>query len=293
MRHPLLALMRAESADRPDPSASADRLVAAALLLCLLALAQPVRYQGGTDAGPASRPVDLVIIAGTAITMSLRDYVLDGQRIDRMTVARRLLDGLVEQYQGRRIALVVLGDPPALWLPLTTDKAAVRDALTRLRPVLGGRLSDTGAALRLVAEAFPGNGEVAVVMVTDGGLQLGAVAPLPAARSLATQGYSLYVIGVGSTDATAEQDEAMGLIHQPINSDFLDQLAQQGGGRYYHARDIDTYRAALTEIEAHHRRPITQTTAERPFEPWYPLPLGLAMALLLLAATRASSTDSD
>ncbi|MCU7800617.1 MAG: VWA domain-containing protein [gamma proteobacterium symbiont of Lucinoma myriamae] len=70
--------------------------------------------------------------------MSLSDYEINGQIIDRLTLTRQLLDGFVSDYSGQRIGLVTLGNPPAIWLPLTSDKIIVQDAISRIRTFLGG-----------------------------------------------------------------------------------------------------------------------------------------------------------
>ena len=284
MRYPLLPVIHTDSGvPRMPGSATVEVMISMALLLVVIALAQPVRYTGSVATTADSEPVDLVVVAGTAISMTLRDYIVGGEPVDRMSITRRLLDGFVAGYRGRRIGLVVLGNPPALWLPLTTDRAVVRDAVSRLRPVLGGRLSDMGATLQLVEQRFREAGEKVVVLVTDGGLQLGATSPLAAARALGAAGNTLYVIGIGAGEPGAGGAEQGGLIYEPIDAVFLQALADAGGGAFFHAQDTDAFSAALSTIESRHRRPGTAIPVERLVEPWYPLPLGLAMALLLLS----------
>ena len=287
LRYPLLTTVTGEGG-RADPatSATADRLVAAAMVLAVIAFAQPVRLVGSVESEAASEPVDLVIVAGTSISMTLRDYVVDGERVDRMTLTRRLLDRFVADFQGQRIALVVLGNPPALWLPLTSDKTAVRDAIARLRTTMIGRLSDTGAALQLVNEDFGNTTDKVVVLVTDGGLQLGATSPQAAARTLAAEGNTLYVIGIGASDPADYGGDVGGLIYEPIDPAALTVVAETGGGRFFHARDVDGFRTALSVIESAHRRPVAPSPMQRVVEPWYPVPLGAAMLLLLVAASR-------
>ena len=287
IRYPLLSAVRAsEGGGSRKTSAAADAVVAAALVLFIAALAQPVRYTGEVADETKSEPVDLVIVAGTSISMTLQDYVVDGRRVDRMRMMRHLLDRFIADYRGRRIGLVVLGNPPALWLPLTSDKGAVRDAVSRLRTALGGRLSDMGATLQLVSRRFHDDSGKVVVMVTDGGLQLGDTDPLVAARALAENGDTLYVVGIGASDPGVDASATGGLIYEPIDPAFLQRLAAAGGGAFFHAQDAGAFAAALSTIESRHRRPQPKPATQRLADPWYPLPLGLAMLLLLLVAAR-------
>ena len=268
------------------PAARGAGPLALALALAGVALAQPARLGGPLEQGPASEPVDLVLVVGTAITMGLEDYVVDGRPVDRMTLARQLLDGFVAEYSGRRIGLVVLGDPPALWLPLTRDKAVVRDAVGRLRVNLGGRLTDIAGTLELVAERFGHVPGAAVVMFSDAGFQVGREPPLAGARALSAQGLTLHTVALGAAGSEAGEGGAGRLIHRPVDLALLRQLAAAGGGEAFHATDAAAFEAALATVEARHRRPPPPATAgRRRVEALYAWPLAGALVLVLVAAT--------
>lgn len=260
-----------------------DLLLAIAMCLMVLALAQPVRYTAKVTTGDNSEPVDLVLAVGTAISMSLRDYEIDGQAVDRMTLTRRLLDDFITDYSGNRIGLVISGSPPAMWLPLTTDKTVVTDAVSRIRTVLGGRLSDMGATLALIQNRFTGQGEKVVVLISDGGLQLGAISPEEAAKSLADSGFTLYVIAMGSDNDKIKPTEQGSLIYQPADLGMLSQVATLGGGQLFHVRDTQAFNDTLSTIEDKHRQPAPPSDTHQLVTAWFPLPLGLAMVLILLA----------
>ncbi|MCB1787051.1 MAG: VWA domain-containing protein [Chromatiaceae bacterium] len=287
LRFPLLRMIKTEDRNADGArSRIAERMFALAMVFAVIALTQPVRFVGNVEVETASEPVDLVLVVGTPISMVLRDYVVDGERVDRMTLTRRLLDRFVDNFQGRRIGLVVLGRPPALWLPLTSDKTVVRDAIERLRTTMLSRVSDTGAALQLVNDGFGDTADKVVVLVTDGSLQLGAISPNAAARTLAAGGNTLYVIGIGASDPADYGGDVGGLIYEPIDPAALSEVAAAGGGRFFHARDVGGFEAALTVIESAHRKPVMPSPAQRVVQPWYPVPLGAAMLLLLTASLK-------
>lgn len=293
LRYPPLAhLSNQDAGGKADTRVKRSyRLTAAALALLLVSLAQPVQLTTPITQQAESEPVDLVLVVGTAISMRLRDYQVAGESIDRMSLAKQFLDAFVRDYQGRRIGLALLGNPPMLWLPLTEDRRAVRNAISRIEPVLAGRLTDTGATLALVEKQFAAEGETVVVLVSDGGLQLGAVSPIEAASKLRERGFILYVIGLGATGGEAESTERGGLLFAPVDLNLLQQLAEAGGGELFHARSADDFSKALSTIEAEHRHPLPAEQAERLRISWYPLPLGLAMLLLLMtvAGSRAEN----
>ncbi len=141
-----------------------------------------------------------------------------------------------------------------------------------------------GATLALIRDSFPQDGEKVVVLISDGGQQLGKVSPPQAALDLANTGMTLYVIAMGSEHHTSEDTEKGGLIYQPVNLPMLEQVARNGGGHLFHARDAQAFRDALSTIEANHRNPSPASAPQRLFQAWYPAPLALAMLLMLIAS---------
>lgn len=290
MRYPPLADAVVETGETaasqvvPGPRGGwRGRLLAAAVACAVMALVQPAWLGKPLEAGERGEPVDLVLVVGTAITMGLRDYIVDGERVDRMTLTRRLLDRFLADYSGRRVGLVVLGDPPALWLPLTPDRAVVRHAVGRIRTTLGGRLTDIGAALELVAERFGDRQGAVVVMFSDASLQVGRIPPVAGAEALARAGLTLYTVAMGSADPAAGEEGAGRLIYRPVDLELLREVARAGGGEMFHAVDGQRLRAALETIEARHRRPLPGADAGRRVRALYPWPLGAALALVLAA----------
>jgi Ca-activated chloride channel family protein len=257
------------------------------MVLSIVALAQPVSNTAVVQDSPHSEPVDLVLLVGTAVTMNLRDYRVDGERVSRMTMVRQLLDRFVSEFLGQRIGLVILGDPPAIWLPLTADKGVVRNAVSRIRTTLGGRLSDTGGALQLIAEEFAGADNKVVVMVTDAGLQLGTHPPAEGAASLAEKNMKLYTIAMGSSDPDAGEKDGGHLIYEPVNLALMQQLADIGNGRMFHVQDASGMEQALATIEAENRQPAKPAATYQLVAPLYPGFVFLALTCFLGAMVAA------
>lgn len=292
IRFPLPAALNAssESASNTSHSPVKERLLLLALLLFITALAQPLKYSGNAISTESTQPVDLALLVDTNITMVLEDYEIEGEAVSRMKLTRQLLVEFIENYSGTRIGLSLMGDPPLHWLPYTTDRHAVLDAVSRLRPALGGRLSDMAASLQLIEEKYLSTlaeeqQEQVVVMLTDSSLQLGAVSPQQAAKNLAASGAHLYVIAIGSTDQTFESgaQQSGDFVYTPVDLKLLAEVAQAGAGELFHAADSSTFKQALQHIEATHRHPIDVQPSLRLSQPLYPIPLLMGTLLLLLA----------
>lgn len=283
MRYP--PLPQTPEASPTPTSRWPKRGFAMALLCWIIALAQPVQMRAPIIDKAQSEPVDAILVFGTSISMRLRDYVIDGQRIDRMSLAKHLTQDLVADYAGQRLGLVILGNPPALWLPFTNDKNVVRHSISRIRPVLSGRLTDMGATLKLIEQQFHADRETVVIMVTDGSLQLGQTAPEQAAKSLAAQGFTLYVLGMGSNQADAAQSQQGSLLYTPTDTDLLARVAKAGGGQFFHARNAEAFSLALKTIQAQHRRPVEPQQLPRLKTPWYPTLLIVGCLFFLASLT--------
>ncbi len=293
IRYPLLHRLAINYSVEPEHKyqPAKDRLAAIAFILFVIALAQPVRFTDRISASANTEPVDLVLLVDTNITMVLKDYVVDDQPIDRMSMTRHLLNDFVTAYSGRRIGLSIMGNPPLHWLPFTSDKKSVLEAISRIQTTLGGRLSDMSASLQLVSDRYRSDDDKVVVMITDSSLQLGAVSPQSAASTLAKKGYTLYVIAIGSTEIGQEQIDKAGFIYEPVDLETLQKVAEAGSGQMFHALDATAFRDALATIESQHRQVITGAQEFRLVQNWYQVPLlsGLLILVYVIFATPRSA----
>lgn len=292
MRYPLLDDLHSikETKTGKKQGYQRDSAMAVALSFMILALAQPVHYSAYAEPEALSEPVDVILVVDTALSMSLSDYEIEGQAVSRMGMSRLSLKTFIKDYSGRRMGLVILGNPPALWLPLTTDKAVMQDAISRITTLLGGRITDMGATLNLVREQFNDQQEKVVVLISDGGTQIGSVSPQEAAQELVSAGFTLYVVAVGSSDPDAGSLDKSSLIYEAANLPMLQQVADRGNGILFHALDSQAFSDALKTIENKHRKPLQIKEKQKLAQAWYPLPLAIAMLVLLYAALLKQDT---
>ncbi len=300
VRYPLLHNIIIDSDSTPDASGFNIQklLLMMAISLFIIALAQPVRYTGVIQGKQQYQPVDLIFAVDTALSMSLSDYLLNNKPVSRLNMAKILLSGFIQQYSGKYLALLVIGNPPSLWLPLTTDKRLVQDAVSRLTPFLGGRITDMGATLNLMGEKFTRPRDVddahaardkVVVLISDGGTQVGSVSPQDAARKLADKGFSLYIIAVGSDDPDADSYDNSSLIYEPANLFMLQQVADQGRGQLFHALDSQSFIDALKLIEQQHKKLLKITETIKLSQPLYAWPLLSGLIILLMTVLFSGS----
>jgi Ca-activated chloride channel family protein len=276
VRHPAAA--GAEGAVAGSGSRRRDWLLPTALTLLVLGLAEPVRL------GPAlpheESGATLMLLVDVSVSMVLADYALDGERIDRLTMAKRLLDGFVASLDRERVGLVVVGSPSAVWLPPTRDHALVRQSLARLELTLAGRNAAIGDALVLTAEHLRDSPQRIAVLVSDGNGWVGRHTPEAGAERLRAGGVTLYAIGVGATDAVGAERRPGDLIYEPADMALLERISGTTGGTAFHATDSGAMAEILDTLRTRHRADPPPADGPRLAQPLYAWLLGAALLLL-------------
>ncbi|MCU0232365.1 MAG: VWA domain-containing protein, partial [Acidobacteria bacterium] len=226
--------------------------------------------------------VTLMLLVDVSVSMVLADYMLDGERVDRLSMAKRFLDGFVASLEAERVGLVVVGSPSAVWVPPTRDHALVRQALGRLELTLAGRNAAIGDALVLTAEHLRDTPQRVAVLVSDGNGWVGRHTPEAGAERLRAAGVTLYAIGIGATGAGGAERRPGDLIYEPADMALLERISRVTGGTAFHATDSGAMAEILVTLRTRH--PPTPPAADGPrlAQALYPWPLGAA--LLLLAA---------
>ena len=285
LRYPALDVLHSSPDPVNKPPTSSNLWFVLLLILLIISLTQPVRFSHDLPAENEADAVDLILVVNTSVSMLLKDYVVDGQQIDRMEMTRQLLQQLVEKFSGKRIGLVILGRPASIWLPLTEDKQLVKHAIGRLRTTLGGRNSDIGETLELVRKQFKISpteisSEKIVLLITDGYQQLGPVAPEIAVQNLLTDGFKLHTLAIGSS---SEPEISLGkshLIYAPADLQLMQHLAQLGQGEMVHALDHTVLQKLLRLLKKSPQE-TPRISRHKLIIDLYHYPLTLAMMILL------------
>jgi Ca-activated chloride channel family protein len=276
VRHPAAARVPAPA--HPAHAPRRGWLLTLALALMVLALAEPARR------GPAlpteASATALMLLVDASVSMVLTDYALDGERIDRLAMAKRLIDRFVASLDRERVGLVVVGSPSAVWVPPTADRVLLRQALARLELTLAGRNAAIGDALVLTAEHLRDAHQRVAVLVSDGSGWVGRHNPDEGAERLRAAGITLYVIGVGATGPEVTRQRHGDLIYEPADMALLGRLAEHTGGVAFHATDSAAVGEILTAIRQRHGEAPPPADAPRLTVPLYHWPMIAGLLLL-------------
>lgn len=211
-------------------------LAAGGALFLALALVGPVR--GFTLRDVQRKGLDLVFCLDTSRSMLVQDV-----KPDRLTRAKREINGLLAQLDGDRAALLSFAGDVRDVAPLTHDRdtlAVFVDAQTPEDNLRGG--TDIGGVLEQGLTLFDGRtgAHEALVLLTDGEDLEGR--GLEVARKAQERGIHIYVVGMG-TQLGGKIPDGRGFLRDEegkevvsaLAGESLKQIAELTGGAYLSA----------------------------------------------------------
>jgi Ca-activated chloride channel family protein len=279
--HPLISLLPKHPSTNKTPLLQTV-MIGLLMSMLVISLTEPVRIGERLPDPPRER--DIVFIVDTSISMTLRDYVLNGERVDRMTLLKGVLDRFIQKLPGERIGIIVFGDAAYTLVPLTRDQSLLRNMLPRIQATMAGRFNNIGEAIALAVKQTQqqqeGQRHRVLVMLTDADKPTGSISPDTAAELAKDAGLPLYTIAIGATTAAAEEQRVTGLIYEPVDIALLKSIAERTGARSYQAGDAHALEQAMNDIAQHETN--QRIIAPRYYrEPLYRWPLLFAVALLM------------
>ena len=227
-----------------------------ALALFFIALARPQVGEGETRVTASG--VDIVVAIDLSGSMSSEDFEMQGQRVNRLAIAKDVLQKFVDRRPNDRIGLVAFARDAYIAAPLTLDHDFLLQNLERLEiatpdrdgTAIGSALT---AALNRLRE-LKSKSKI-VILMTDGQNNAGNVPPLTAAEAAETLAVKVYTIGVGTRGmAPIPFIDPFGrkrYDQQPVDIDeaTLQQISRRTGGKYYRADKTETLRSIYDEID--------------------------------------------
>lgn len=226
-----------------------------ALGILVVSLARPQWPEG--QATIKASGIDIVVALDLSMSMIAEDFKLKGRDVNRLVIAKNVLEEFIERRQNDRIGLVAFGGQAYIAAPLTLDHDYLLENLRRLElgsvpdgTAIGSGLS---AALNRLREVK--SKSKIVILMTDGQNNAGKVMPLTAAEAAQTLGIKVYTIGVGTRGIARVPGRDMwgNVVYSQqkvdIDEETLTEVAKRTGGKYYRADSTDTLRKIYDEID--------------------------------------------
>ena len=230
-----------------------------------------------------NRGADIVFVIDISPSMAALD--MDGS--SRFSAACGLLKNFAERRPADGIGLVAVGSDAALLVPPATDREILALRLDELQI---GELGDgTALGMGLAVAAYhlekSDAQRRAVVLVSDGENNAGAIHPITAAEMIRDMGISLWVIGIGSGGEVPidyvdpfTRMRRTGLFDSRYDIEALREMSAAGGGTWIPAASADALAEAFARVDDQEmviRRPGTVTRARPCHPPFLLAALGL------------------
>jgi Ca-activated chloride channel family protein len=251
-----------------------------AFSLMIVALSQPVWMGKQLPDPPQDR--DIMFVVDTSVNMTLRDYMVNNIRVDRMTLLKGVITRFIEQLHGEKLSIIVYGERAHTLTPFTRDHALVKHMLGRISTGLAGRSNAMGEALAHAvrqSETATENKRI-IILFTDGSRPTGKIPPEAAMELARLKGIKIYTVGIGAGSNEASEKKYSGLVYNPVDIERLKLIAQHTGAKFYWAGDTQQLDLVIRDIERTERN---QRKPEPRFimHPLYSWPLLLGILLIL------------
>lgn len=227
------------------------------LALFIVALAQPRFTKFDTTKATASG-VDIVVAFDLSGSMAAEDFEIRSQRVNRVQMAKAVLEKFITKRPSDRIGLVAFGTQAFIASPITLDHDFLLKNLERLDlNSINGNQTAIGSALSTAVNRLRElkSKSKIVILMTDGQSNAGKIAPLTAAEAAQALGVKVYTIGVGTqgqapmpaTDMFGRRGYQM--VPVDIDEATLQKISDMTGGKYYRADNADKFEAIYSEID--------------------------------------------
>jgi Ca-activated chloride channel family protein len=240
--------------------------------LVVLALAGPQHLEPPIERTESAR--DLLLAIDLSGSMATPDFLdPQGQRIDRLSAVKGVVDDFIAHRTTDRIGLIVFGTNAFPQAPLSLDHVAVRELLDELRVGMAGEQTAIGDAIGVAVKMTEHSQqrERVLILLTDGNDTAGRI-PADKAAEIAKAGHIvIHTIGIGDPMAKGENR---------VDLDALKRIASATGGRTFRGEN----REQLAGIYALLDRVTPSKVKHSVYRPkvrLYYVPLGAALLLMI------------
>ena len=222
----------------------------AALILFILAMARP--QTGQTTIKHRSEGLDMMLVIDTSGSMQGMDFIIDGQRQDRLQIAKSVLKDFIAERSDDRLGLTIFGTNAYSYVPLTLDHDVLATYLDEVEIGMAGESTAIGDAIGIATNRLKDLEAKSKVMIllTDGENKAGKIEPLEAANAAKAMGVKIYTIGIGSNGPVPVKTPfGYQNVVIELDEDLLKNISQMTHGQYFKATDTETLSKVYQTID--------------------------------------------
>lgn len=208
--------------------------------------------------------IDIMISMDVSPSMLAKDF-----EPSRLAVSKEVAKEFIEERDYDRIGLVVFAGESFTQCPLTTDHQVLNTFVDNIQSGLlqNGTAIGMGLATAVKGLEESESKSKIVILLTDGENNSGYISPTQAIGLAKEFGIKVYTIGVG-TKGQARMPSAIrpdgSYVYQwmrvNIDEELLTNMANETGGQYFRAKDLEELKAIYEQIDQLERSKIETTT---------------------------------
>jgi len=272
-------------------------LLSLGLGLMVFSLAGPQIFEGYAEVEKTG--LDIYVLVDTSKSMLVTDV-----QPDRLTVAKRIVDNLLDNLEGDRIGFIPFASDAYIQMPLTDDYQLARMFLEVMdTDMIGGGGTNLAAALELANGSFTrtSSADRVIIVLSDGEehdeASQKALQSIMNAAGNDTNTVRAYTIGIGTekgglvpvygsdgnTVVDYMKDESGNPVTSRLSADTLRRLAKDGNGTYYQASSQGLDISSLINDLSDLHRDVQTVEKIRQFKQLYQYFLGAGILLFAVA----------
>lgn len=289
---PMVSLL--QDVGRPTRNRSGGfmlNLLHLALALGIVGMARPQKIMSYDEV--KSEGIAICVAVDVSLSMLIEDFFIGGQRVNRLTTAKRVLTDFIKGRPHDRIGIVAFAGAPYNPCPPTLDHEWLLKNMDRIQTGIMEDGTAIGSGIAAAARRLDQQDvkSKVLVLLTDGANNSGKLSPMTAAELAATLGIRIYTVGIGTPGVHRIPLPNGGVINSgrdEFDADTLREIAKVGNGAFFKAEDTDSLEQifktidTLEKTEVQHQK-VVET--EEKF-PWVIIPAAfLALAHLIWRQT--------
>ena len=286
---PALARLASEPSGRKGKHVSLSSVLAMIIWLMLVLAATQPRWLGEPVTLP-QQGRDLMLALDLSGSMEIADMQYQGQSVNRLDAVKSVVSDFIKRRQGDRIGLILFADAAYQQTPLTFDLVTVQKMLDDSVLRLVGTRTAIGEAIGLAVKrlnTYDSSNKV-LILLSDGANTAGNIQPLEALQLAKAAGVRIHTVGVGAEQMVQQSVFGQRVVNpsQDLDERLLTKLAEDTGGRYFRARDLNELNQIyqlIDQLEPIERDSVTY----RPQRSLLHWPLAVAMLLSFVLAARS------
>lgn len=286
---PALARLASDPSGNKGSRINLSSILAMIIWLLLVVAATQPRWSGEPVTLP-QQGRDLMLALDLSGSMEIADMQYQGQSVNRLDAVKSVVSDFIKRRQGDRIGLILFADAAYQQTPLTFDLVTVQKMLDDSVLRLVGTRTAIGEAIGLAVKrlnTYDSSNKV-LILLSDGANTAGNIQPLEALQLAKAAGVRIHTVGVGAEQMVQQSVFGQRMVNpsQDLDERLLTKLAEDTGGRYFRARDLNELNQIyqlIDQLEPIERDSVTY----RPQRSLLHWPLAVALLLSFVLAARS------